>query len=156
MDWKLLRYRPLNVTQKEIRLVELQPQLLSANNHEFVPRLKTRCACLNNSNLPGYVALFYAWGDPKDTGIVLVEDEEDWRSPQEIRVSANLVGALENILSWTSDERKQEGFKRVLKRRERFLIWIDEFCIYLDRSRIKYRRNLSFDLSFVRGLILRI
>jgi len=75
-----------------------------------------------------YEALSYIWGDRVDRKIVRVAGHE-------IEVTDNLYSALRYLRSSTS--------KRAL--------WIDQLCIYIDRYRKEYCRNLKAEPLFSEG-----
>jgi Heterokaryon incompatibility protein (HET) len=74
---------------------------------------------------PSYTALSYVCGSPNDTSMVHVDG-------QPLAVYANLKVALSSVRNSKSP----------------LLLWVDARCIYLDRSRIKYCRNLRVELRF--------
>ncbi|KAH0537545.1 hypothetical protein FGG08_005680 [Glutinoglossum americanum] len=93
------KYSRLNYLEREFRLVELLP---GDGPDEVRCRLFT--ASLNNS--PVFEALSYAWGDPKDTRSIHVND-------QNRAVTINLYSAL----------------LRIRGKSQSRVIWVDALCI---------------------------
>jgi hypothetical protein len=70
-----------------------------------------------------YTALSYVWGDETKTRTTFINGHE-------VAVTQNLEEALR---AFRLQSEFQSGFK----------IWVDAICLYVDRYRTKYRRNLS-------------
>jgi hypothetical protein len=100
-----IKYRQLVRSKREIRLVELLPRIESGVSEG---RLLPRCKMLHVSLLdaPHYSALSYAWGDPRVTQEIVVDETP-------IPVTRNLYSAMDNLRHDTDIQ----------------TIWIDALCI---------------------------
>jgi Heterokaryon incompatibility protein (HET) len=78
-----------------------------------------------------YVAGSYVWGSELKTKAIKIDN-------QDFMVGDNLYDFL-----YACRSHLEPGTSVVL--------WIDAICIYLDRSRIKYRRNLKFESQCCEG-----
>lgn len=76
-----------------------------------------------------YEALSYTWGSPKRSNPLLIKSEtqDGWKTSK-LLITKNLPRAPKAL--------RYEHFSRTL--------WVDAVCIYLDRYRTKYCRNLTF------------
>jgi hypothetical protein len=91
------------------------------------------------ADAPPYFALSYSWGMHKKNVAI------SWDG-RKLCVTASLDQAL-RLLQGLSNEASKWGFVSNW-------FWIDQICIYSDRTRIKTRRNLRLGTSiFLRGLI---
>ena len=116
-------YRSLDAQRNEVRLLKIEPSL----------RLKVPIVCnlrvvsLDDESIPKYCALSYCLCNstanrPIECGGSI------------IRITGDLLDALRSLRKLTMT-----------------LVWIDQICIYSDRSRIKHCRNLRFDPLFSEG-----
>src|SRR3984957_381778 len=76
-----------------------------------------------------YPALSYAWGDPTQSHHIHVRSTR-------LSINVNLNAALGRL--------RQSGASRHT--------WVDAVCIYQDRHRTKYCRNLRFEPLFREGV----
>src|SRR5438045_2913024 len=72
-----------------------------------------------------YDALSYCWGDGETKSLIVLDTCD-------FEVGQDLKSALLHLRKPSID----------------IVLWIDAICTYLDRSRIKYRRNLRFEPLF--------
>jgi hypothetical protein len=75
-----------------------------------------------------YTAISYVWGSPEETKTITING-------MPVTVRKNLAATLDCIRSTHVDK-----------------VWIDAVCVYLDRYRTKYYRNLRFEPLFRKGL----
>ncbi len=99
---KPFRYKPLDPTKDEIRLLTLLP---AATRDDRIQG-SICVACLSNNALPAYNALSYMWGDPR-------KDHKIWIDNREFLVGRNLYQALGDIKP----------------RQNALVVWIDAICI---------------------------
>src|SRR5207253_5819195 len=81
---------------------------------------------------PNYVALSYVWGDGSTKKEIVLDNKT-------FAISENLASALKAVRShfmpkWADDSRLR--------------MWADAICMYPDRHRTKYCRNLRFEPPF--------
>ena len=121
------QYSPLNASLREIRLLVLHPASLDLRDRTLnMSLIKTRLG-----DPVKYIALSYTWGDPQPTYPVLLDGTE-------FKVRRNLHEALLRF----------RPFEGGLQMR----LWVDAVCIYQDRYRSKYCRNLRFEPQFYEGV----
>jgi len=114
------------ILRREIRLLQIKPD----GDYRFVMQTSLRHGL-------GYIALYYEWIIPsalkfKGTATQIHVDGRPFC------VTPNLHAAL-TMLS---------GCLRALMAK----VWIDAICIYQDRYRSKYCRNLRFETQFCEGV----
>jgi Heterokaryon incompatibility protein (HET) len=118
-----IEYRKLDVQIKEIRLLSLFP---SPNSDPSTP-VKCTLEYHPLAEAPPYTALSYQRGDTDDTVPIVIGCKTS-------KATRSLDGAL-----------------RALRARNIERVWADAICIYVDRSRSKYRRNLRIKPLFREG-----
>ncbi len=114
-------YEPLR--EEEIRLLNVSRYSNPENPHLEEDMHCTRTT-VSIDNAPEYAALSYEWHGP-DPDIHLFDV---YVNGHLMHLTVNLIVALSYFRS-----RVTPG---------PFLLWVDAICIYPDRSRIKYLRNL--------------
>jgi Heterokaryon incompatibility protein (HET) len=92
-------YQPLNIAERQIRLVTLQPGKF---HHEIVCNIYMVSLDRN----PSYEALSYVWGDPRITQSIQVDG-------MPFDITLNLVAALRRL-------RYSNNYRR---------LWVDAICI---------------------------
>ena len=94
---------------------------------------------ISNGESARYVALSHCWGGASiiQTTMSLLEEFQ-----QHIKYE-NLSKTIQDAVHVT----RELGIR---------YLWVDSLCIYLDRTRIKYCRNLRFGRMVLRAFILRI
>jgi hypothetical protein len=115
-------------TASSFRLLELL-----SNEEDDMIKCNMFEADFEYKETPPYVALSYTWHDKNLPCTILVNGKS-------FEISLNLWNFLQNYRC-TSGQR---------------IIWIDKICIYQDRHRSKYCRNLRFKPQFCKGVVLRI
>lgn len=117
------RYESLRLDSGKplIRLIELVPG-------GSLESIKCNLHKINLKDHPQYEAISYCWGT----------------SPPSIPITCNgsRLEITESLHSALRRLRYEHGCR---------ILWADQICIYLDRSRIKYRRNLRFEPLFSKG-----
>src|SRR5271156_5680745 len=113
-------------------------ETLLPNEIRFVRRTivddSTFTIVLQKANLgdaPDFDALSYAWGDREQSTPVGAAG-----GPTSVEIAPNLRSAMNHF--WSSSLERA--------------IWIDALCIYQDRHRTKYCRNLRFEPLFREGV----
>jgi hypothetical protein len=113
-------YQPLNVEKREIRVLEILPQDPNFLGTQAESKIAVELKYCSLDAPVAYEALSYTWGDPYKKAAIRVNSTEN------LIVKQSLESALRDLRLGT----------------ERRVIWIDALCLYLDRYRTKYRRNL--------------
>jgi hypothetical protein len=110
-----VRYRPLNNTKKEIRLLELLP---STGTGSFADQAPVRCRVYHVSQDDDlfYYALSYVWGDEYDT----VPVEIEYKAPGQSNTTIQVVHATRNL---------ESALKHLRKEKESVILWVDALCI---------------------------
>lgn len=98
------QYRPLDIAQKEIRLLEIVPDTTYAISGLVECRL--RHVSLAEEPVQAYEAISYCWGDSNNKAEILLEGS-----------SAAVPASAEEVL------------RRLRKPKESRLVWIDAVCI---------------------------
>jgi hypothetical protein len=111
-----IKYRPLDPSKREIRLIELFPRATNTSTQrERAPRCNLIHVSLDDK--PVYVALSYTWGDPQDTEIITVGESS-------VSVTRNLHSALKHL-----------QYDKTVR-----IIWIDALCINQSDNEEKSRQ----------------
>jgi Heterokaryon incompatibility protein (HET) len=97
------KYRPLDVTNREIRLIHLLPRLSVAEDDHLVS-CRIEHASLDDD--PTYLALSYTWGPEQPTQIILLEGKR-------FQVRENLAIVL----------------RQLQHQRDELVLWVDAICI---------------------------
>jgi len=83
-------YRPLNVAQKEFRLLNLKSRLSSTRAHPEDAPLQCTTFHAVHADEPEYQTLSYTWGDEKNKGTICVDGED-------VQITRNLTDVLATI-----------------------------------------------------------
>ena len=122
-----MQYLPLDVSKAEIRLLRVLPRKPQPHEGQ-AGSADLECDIIHaflGSCLP-YLALSYSWGDPNEQSRLVVGGKD-------CQTSSTVEEALRQI--------------QAISGNAEFLIWVDQICIYSDRSCIKPRRNLRLGTS---------
>lgn len=102
-------YRPLNVGEREIRVVTIEP-----GEESMTPRLSLQYTCLSSAERLHFNAFSYCWGEATTTTLVPLTSHVDGvQVSSHVAVNDNLLAALKRL-------RCQDGT---------CLVWIDLICI---------------------------
>ncbi|KAH8772239.1 hypothetical protein F5882DRAFT_465164 [Hyaloscypha sp. PMI_1271] len=127
-------YRPLAKARSEIRLLTLDHPPTSPREVHGEPEARRPISgSLGHVSLeerPSYKALSYAWGALASPKYPILVDGDT------VMVTQNLHEALELL----------QTLPRIPT------LWIDAVCTYLNRHRVKFRRNLRFWPRFSEGV----
>ncbi|KAK5680338.1 hypothetical protein LTS10_007265 [Elasticomyces elasticus] len=99
---RMPRYRPLDQSRFEIRLLEIKPQ---TPDETHTASLTCRLICVPLINPPEYIALSYCWGTGVASHSISINGED-------VAVTTNLLAALQEL--------RQRGVR---------LVWADAICI---------------------------
>jgi hypothetical protein len=113
---------------QEFRLITLLPPR-PYNPVECLLK-RAKLVPFNDPNYTTYEALSYTWGDPQAEKATL-------------NLNGTLVYVKHNLL-WALKFLQKHDVPRVL--------WVDALCLYVNRHRTKYRRNLRLGPLFSEGL----
>ena len=119
------QYQPLDPKNNEIRLLQIHPAQQAVR---YGDPIECNLVITSLSAPPTYQALSYAWGTQPAV-------EEISLDGQRSKVTPNLEDALLQLTIDATD-----------------LIWIDAICLYFDRYRTDYHRNLKFRLLFSKAV----
>lgn len=89
-------YRQLDVENKEIRLVEIEPRASDDDEDAFI-QLSLQYTALSDLHRISYEALSYTWGDDFSPQTIFVTDGDKSTSAHPMSVNSNLFGALRHL-----------------------------------------------------------
>lgn len=126
LDLEPYSYQPLDSTVPSTRVL-----LLGAGSKYADIRCQLRHELLDSD--PSYEAFSYVWGNTDNRRAISLHGNTH-------RVTANLECALRHL-------RHSLDAK---------MLWVDALCVFFDRYRTGYCRNLRFETLFLRGFVLHV